>query len=59
MSSAPKLALRLSSAMSAVDCMQLASVAEESGFSTLWFARIRTNGCVTGGCGMCRGDEPH
>ena len=38
MSSAPKLALRLSSAMSAVDCMQLASVAEESGFSTLWFA---------------------
>ncbi|SVC97799.1 uncharacterized protein METZ01_LOCUS350653, partial [marine metagenome] len=38
MSAVPKLALRLSSAMSATACVRLAVVAEESGFSTLWFA---------------------
>ena len=38
MSNAPKLALRLSSAMSVDTSVRLAVVAEESGFSTLWFA---------------------
>ncbi|HIN59627.1 MAG TPA: LLM class flavin-dependent oxidoreductase [Gammaproteobacteria bacterium] len=38
MSAVPKMALRLSSAMSATACVRLAVVAEESGFSTLWFA---------------------
>ena len=38
MSNVPKLALRLSSAMSVDTSVRLAVVAEESGFSTLWFA---------------------
>ena len=38
MSDAPKLALRLSSAMSADASVRLAVVAEQSGFSTVWFA---------------------
>ena len=38
MSNVPKLALRLSSAMSVDTSVRLAVVAEASGFSTLWFA---------------------
>lgn len=53
MKGAPKLALRLSSAMTAETCVELGLCAEESGFSTLWFAENPYQRGVLPAMGAC------
>ena len=59
MSDAPKLALRLSSAMSAETSVRLAVAAEQSGFSTVWFAENPYQRGVLPAVAACAGATRH
>ena len=59
MSDAPKLALRLSSAMSANASVRLAVAAEQSGFSTVWFAENPYQRGVLPAVAACAGATGH